>query len=161
MNFRVQRCTSTSSCFLHTPHKQVLAWGIREKALSYIYQFPLLGLSTGDTKTLREIRCYIFIRIRDSSVGIATGYWWYGQGSIHSRSTHWRSNLGTTQPPIQCTLWDSSPGQKRPGCEAAHSLLSTAVVTNGGVITPLPHMPSLLYFSIAWRLRITAKIPSQ
>jgi hypothetical protein len=48
---------------------------------------------------------------------------------------------GSTQPPSQWVPGVSSPEVKRPAREADHSP-STAEVKNGGVLAPLPHMPS-------------------
>jgi hypothetical protein len=83
---------------------------------------------------------------RDSSVGIATGYWLDGTGSIPGMarlfSTHSRPALGPTQPPIEWIPGAISPGVKRPGSEADHSSPSSAEVKNGGAIPPLPHMSS-------------------
>jgi hypothetical protein len=75
-----------------------------------------------------------FLMIRDSSVGIATGYLLDCWGSIPGRRkiflfyTAVRPALGPTRPPTQ---WE--PG---PGCEHSHP--SRADVKNGGAIPPLP-----------------------
>jgi hypothetical protein len=51
--------------------------------------------------------------------------------------------LGPTQPLIQEVLRTLSPGLKRQGHEANHSLQFNAEVKNNGAIPPLPHMSSL------------------
>jgi hypothetical protein len=87
-----------------------------------------------------------FLRSRDSSVGIATGYGLDGWVSIPSRgnifpfSTVSRQDLGPTQPPIQWVAMDIFPGVKRPGREADHSPPRSAEVKNGGTIPPLLRM---------------------
>jgi hypothetical protein len=47
-----------------------------------------------------------------------------------------------TQPPIQWVPGALSPGVKRQGREADHSLPSSAEVKNGGAISPLLHTSS-------------------
>jgi hypothetical protein len=78
-----------------------------------------------------------FFRCRDSVVGIATGY---GLDDRRGRSsspgmvknflfsTSSRPALGSTQPPIQLVPGALSPGVKRQGREADHSLPATAEV---------------------------------
>jgi hypothetical protein len=70
---------------------------------------------------------------RDSSVGIAIGYWLDGQG-IESRwgarfFAHVQTSFGAH--PASCTMGTGSfPGVKRPGRGADHPLPSSAEVTN-------------------------------
>jgi hypothetical protein len=64
-------------------------------------------------------------------VGIATGNGLEGSGSIPGNARFFfctvsRPTLGPTQPPIQWVLGSLSPGLKRPGREADHSLPSNA-----------------------------------
>jgi hypothetical protein len=61
-------------------------------------------------------------------------------------STASRPVLRPTQPAIQWVPGALSPGVKRPGREADHSLPSSAVSRKGGAKPPLPHMSS-------WRVR--------
>jgi hypothetical protein len=86
-------------------------------------------------------------KIRDSSVGIATGYEMVGRGSIPGRgsfSPFHRVQIGPGAHPISYPMGtgDSFSGIKRPGHEADYSPPSSAVVKNGGAISPLPHMSS-------------------
>jgi hypothetical protein len=74
-------------------------------------------------------------RIRDSVVGIATGYGLGNRGvgvrvPVGSRifSTSSRLALGSTQPPIQWVPGPLSPGVKRQGREADHSPPASAEV---------------------------------
>jgi hypothetical protein len=82
----------------------------------------------------------------NSSVGIATGYRLDSRGSIPGRNKNFllftssRPALGPTQPPIQWAPEDLSPGVKRPGCKFDHSPPSSAEVSNGGAIPPVPLM---------------------
>jgi hypothetical protein len=87
-----------------------------------------------------------FIRKRDSSIGIATGYGLDGRGSIPDRRKRLFSIL---QHPDQ--LWDPSyivgmgtlfSGVKQPRCKSDHSPPFTAEVKNGGAIPSLPHLYS-------------------
>jgi hypothetical protein len=50
--------------------------------------------------------------------------------------------LGPTQPPIQWAPEAISPGVKQTGCEADHSLPSSAKAKNVGAIPPLLHTSS-------------------
>jgi hypothetical protein len=79
---------------------------------------------------------------RDSSVGIATGYWLDGRGVIPTVqrfffSTAPKPSLKPTQPPIQWV-----PGIKRPGPEADHSQSFSVTVESGGSISLLLLMSS-------------------
>jgi hypothetical protein len=47
--------------------------------------------------------------------------------------------LGPAQPPVQWIPLTVSFGLKWQGCEADHSLPSSAEVKNGGALPPLPH----------------------
>jgi hypothetical protein len=77
------------------------------------------------------------VRSRNSSVSIVTRLWagrpgfYYRQGQgLILFTTASRHALWPTQPPIQCVLWDLSPGVKWPRREADHSLPSRAEVKN-------------------------------
>jgi hypothetical protein len=79
----------------------------------------------------------IFLKRRDSSVGIALGYGLDDRGSsvrfpaglgIFLFTTASRTVLGPTQPPIQWVPGDLSLGVKRPGREAGHTPPSSAEV---------------------------------
>jgi hypothetical protein len=86
---------------------------------------------------------------RNSSVGIATGYWLYDR-MIGVRfpapfDTTSRPGLETTQPPIQWVPGALSLGVKRPEHKADHSHPSSAEVT----IPPLPQFVFMgLYLSM-------------
>jgi hypothetical protein len=83
------------------------------------------------------------IEIRDSVVGIATGY---EQGSEFESgrvknflfSTSSRPALGSTQPPIQWVPGTLSPGLKRPGREADHSPRASAEIKKIWTYTSSP-----------------------
>jgi hypothetical protein len=83
--------------------------------------------------------------LRDSSVGIVTGYGLDARGSIPGRSTIFlfsitsRPTLGPTQPPIQWVPVAHSLGIKQPGSEADHSPSSSVEVKNIGAIPPIPN----------------------
>jgi hypothetical protein len=62
----------------------------------------------------------------DSSVGIATGWELDTRSTIPGRA--FRPALGPTHPPVQLASRCVSPGAKRPGLVADHSLLSSAEV---------------------------------
>jgi hypothetical protein len=63
-----------------------------------------------------------------------------GQGQeIVLFSTTFRPALGLTQSPLQWVEGAASPGIKRTGCEADHSLPSCAKVKNGRAIPPVPN----------------------
>jgi hypothetical protein len=65
--------------------------------------------------------------------------YWQGQ-QIFLYTTISRQVLEPTQPPIQWVLGPLLPeGVKQVGCEATHSLPSSAEVKNSGVISPFPH----------------------
>jgi hypothetical protein len=84
---------------------------------------------------------------RDSSVGIATGYWLDGWRSIPGRGTIFlfptesRPALGPTQPPIQCVQEAASSGVKQPGREADHSPSLTMIVREGNACKSLVEKP--------------------
>jgi hypothetical protein len=87
------------------------------------------------------------LRSRDSSVGIATGYWLDDWGvrfrvPVGSRifffSTSSRPVLGPTQLPIQLILGALSPWVKRPVREADHSLPTSAEVKKTWICTSTP-----------------------
>jgi hypothetical protein len=88
------------------------------------------------------------ITSRDSSVGIVTGYWLDGRGSVPVRdkilpfSITSKSALGLTQPAIQWVSGTLYPGVKRQGREAHHSSPTSAEVENVGAILTLPHTNS-------------------
>jgi hypothetical protein len=97
------------------------------------------------------ILCDALLRSRDSSVCIATVYGLDdrgGRSSSPGRVKNWlfstssRSALGPTQPPIQRIPGAISPGVKRPGREAEHSLHVVSRSRKRGSIHPLPHTPS-------------------
>jgi hypothetical protein len=75
---------------------------------------------------------------QDSSVGIATGYGLDDRGvavrvSVGENfllSTSSRPALGPTQPPTKWIPGSLFPGVKRTGCEADHSLPTSAAVKN-------------------------------
>jgi hypothetical protein len=72
-------------------------------------------------------------RSRDSSVSIATGYGLDGRVvGVRVKNFHFstssRPALGYTQPPIQWVPGALSPGVKRPGREADHSLPTSAEI---------------------------------
>jgi hypothetical protein len=74
------------------------------------------------------------------------------QGLIPERghnffATASRQTLGPAQPPIQWVLGALSLGVKQPGCEADHSLLSSAKVKS---VELYLHSP---YIFMAWCLR--------
>jgi hypothetical protein len=75
-------------------------------------------------------------------VGIGTGYWLHGLGSIlaGARIFQSRAALGPTEPPVQWVPGSLSPRIKRLGREDDRSPPSSAEVKNGGAIPPLPHM---------------------
>jgi hypothetical protein len=85
---------------------------------------------------------------RDSSVGIATGYWMDGRGSIPGRGNIFFFSIvsgparGLSQPPIQWVSGALSPEVRRPGREADHSSPPSAEVKNGGAVPPFPHTSS-------------------
>jgi hypothetical protein len=96
----------------------------------------------------------LFLRSRDSSVGIATGYGLDDRGvgvrvpvgsGIFSTSS--RPALGPTQPPIQWVAGALSPGVKRPRCEADHSPPTSAEVKKMWLYTSTPP-----YAFMAWCL---------
>jgi hypothetical protein len=76
------------------------------------------------------------IKSHDSSVGIVLGYGLDGVLGFDSQwglgiflfTTMSRTALGPTKPPIQWLPWALSLGVKWPGCEADHSLPSSAKV---------------------------------
>jgi hypothetical protein len=82
----------------------------------------------------------------ESSVSIATGNGLDGQGSIPGTgkifpfSTVSRLVLGSTHPAIGWVPRAISLEVKWLGCEADHSLPSSAEVKNDGAILSLPHM---------------------
>jgi hypothetical protein len=83
---------------------------------------------------------------RDSAVGIATGYGLddrrVGVGIPVGKNFHFsmssRRAMGSTEPRIQGITGSLSPGVKRPGCEADHSLPAREVKkTRIYISTPL------------------------
>jgi hypothetical protein len=75
------------------------------------------------------------------------GYGLDCRGSIPGRGKTffciaYRPALGLNEPPIYWGLGVISPGVKRPGSEADHSLSCSAKVKNCGAIPPLPHVSS-------------------
>jgi hypothetical protein len=97
--------------------------------------------SSADSYHLEE-RYFPHIFNRDCSVGTATGYWLDGRGSTPGRCTSSRPALLLTQSPIQCLLEALSPGVKRSGYEADHSVPSSAEVKHGGSTPPFYHASS-------------------
>jgi hypothetical protein len=91
---------------------------------------------------------FIFnIRSRDSSVGIATGYWLENREvgvrvPVKVKNflffTSSRPALGPTQPPIQWVPGALSQGVKPPGREADHSLSASAEVKKTWIYTSTP-----------------------
>jgi hypothetical protein len=79
--------------------------------------------------------------IRDSSVGIGTGYGLDGPGWIPGRGKIFFFPLSRPD-----RLWGPSifraSGVKRPEGNADHSSPSSTEVKNGGALPPLPHMSS-------------------
>jgi hypothetical protein len=61
-----------------------------------------------------------------------------GRGKIFLFSTSSRPVLGPTQPPIQWVLGALSLGVKRLGCEADHSVPTSAEVKNTWIYTSTP-----------------------
>jgi hypothetical protein len=79
-------------------------------------------------------------RSRDSSVDIPTGYGLDGRGSIPGRGKRFFCTpQGPDRSYIQWVPGALSPGVRRPGREADHSLPSNAEVKNGRGLHPLPH----------------------
>jgi hypothetical protein len=86
------------------------------------------------------IYSYVIDDSRDSSVGIATGYWLvYKVARIFSTSS--RPALIPTQLPVQLVQVTFSAGVKRPGRETDHSPSPSSEVKRGSVHS-LPHTPS-------------------
>jgi hypothetical protein len=92
----------------------------------------------------------MFLRSRNSVVGIATCYGLDYRG-LELRpppplrrfknflfTTSPRPTLGSTQPPIQWVPVTLSPGVKRPGREADHSLPTSAEVKKIWIYTSIP-----------------------
>jgi hypothetical protein len=85
--------------------------------------------------------CMGTFRIRDSAVGIATGYGLDDRSSSPGRvknllfSTLFIPVLGSTQPPIQWVPGAFSLGLKRPGREADHSPSTSAQVKKMRIYT--------------------------
>jgi hypothetical protein len=80
-------------------------------------------------------------RSRDSSVGVVTGYGLDGTGSIPGVAKICSSpTLWSTQPPVHWVAGALSPGVKRLGHVGDHSPASSAELSNGGSIPPLPHL---------------------
>jgi hypothetical protein len=86
-------------------------------------------------------------KIRDSLVGLASGYGLDSRGSIPGKgkiiilfSTASRPALGTNQPPIQWVPGGFSPGVKWQNREPYPSPLSSADVESSGVIPSLHHV---------------------
>jgi hypothetical protein len=91
---------------------------------------------------LGSCRKYWYIKSRDSTVSIVTGYGRDSWVSIPSGSKKFfstpervdsrasRSVLGPTEPPIQLVMGNISLGVKRPGHEARHSPPSSAKLKN-------------------------------
>jgi hypothetical protein len=92
----------------------------------------------------------MYSRNWNSLFGIAADYGLDVRGSIPGRvkiflfSTASRRSPAPTKPPTQLTREALSPGVKRPGRKAGHSLLSSAEVKNTVAIPALPN-------TSAWR----------
>jgi hypothetical protein len=93
---------------------------------------------------------HLWLKCRDSSVGVATSYGLNGRGSIPVRikvllfPITSRSALVRTQPPMQWVPGAVSLGLKRPGLEADHSPPCNAEDENGGAIPSLSHTFSFI-----------------
>jgi hypothetical protein len=91
---------------------------------------------------------YMYVRIRDISVCIATGYGLDGRGSMSIRgkffiySTAFRPTLVSTQPPIQWVQGALSLGIKWTRRETDYSPPSSAEVNNAVAVPPLSHTSS-------------------
>jgi hypothetical protein len=118
-----------------------------------VIQFKRQGHNKGlqNTKSPDVLSYYIHLyltdRSRDSSVGIATGYGLDDRGVGVKRpckvknflfSTSPRPALGCTQPPSQWVPGALSPGVKRPGREAVHSLPPSVEVKKIWIYTSTP-----------------------
>jgi hypothetical protein len=93
----------------------------------------------------RMFVCLKQLRIRDSVVGIASGYGLDDRGvgvrvPVESRIffTSSRPALGSTQPPIQWVPGALSPGVKRQWREGDHSLPTSSEVKKMWIYTPTP-----------------------
>jgi hypothetical protein len=115
--------------------------------------FLIGALFSGDITlkhtSLLNLRAYILLGIRHSSISIVTGYRLYDKGSISDRGKRF---LSIPQRPNRLWVISSllsngypralSSGVKRLVCEAYHSPPSIVEVTNCAAITPLRHTPS-------------------
>jgi hypothetical protein len=84
-----------------------------------------------------------FTRNLDNVVGITTGYGLDDRGIGVTFSCRADPALGSTQPPIQWVPGALSPGVKRPGREADHTLPTSAEVKKTWVYTST--LPYLMY----------------
>jgi hypothetical protein len=92
---------------------------------------------------LTRMNFYHIMELRDSTVGIATGYWLDDRGRSSSPSgvknfhisISSRPALGLILPPIQRVPGALSPGVKRQGREADHSPPSSAEVKKTWIYT--------------------------
>jgi hypothetical protein len=120
--------------------KDLVSWLLLQGTCTCTLQSLLYNYTSISWKFRRQGRIYINIYIhlcrtrRDNVVCIATGYWLDGPSSSLDRvknflfTTSSRPALGSTQLPIQWVLGDFSPGVKRPGREADHSLPASVKV---------------------------------
>ena len=119
-------------------HVRAVPGNIQTKRYSWGYR------KTFDRKDLQFLVPYPTNSVdRDSSDGIATGYWLGGPGIESRMGRHFphlsRPTLGPIQPSVQW-VQGFSRGKERPGRDADPSFLSSTVVKKGYGCTSTPPM---------------------